>query len=405
MKPVLYSALAVIVVMALGACDQLRNPTEPDPVSAFTAKQSHTPAPPAGLVNVDVFGTTRTFWPYTGSSFSGVPQDPINLIFVGYADPRDIRAVLLSLDGDRRAFGFPDAFPFNCTWRDAIGGDVQTAYGEPDGWVGSAVQLECGDYRVLRFHMRLFPAGAYTLGNAHIDLSIPNTTGHQVISWEVAEQLVVADFARSGLLDSVAPLMVTSPINAAPFRGIPAIIYNGMPPDLRALAGGPAGDVTDSVPILTDGVATVLNLADVVSAEPGTDMQEFVIDFDQVIPKPFCASGPFDYLYVQGPVLLKQVTTYTLSGNLMTQFQASGSLKLTPVNPLTDPPTPIGETYDALVNQRDRALVTDHVTRVSSFQWQIELPPTGPFHGRLMVNLNVGPGQAYSYDMDVDCEP
>ena len=43
---------------------------------------------------------------------------------------------------------------------------------EAGGWVGSAVQLECGDYRVLRFHMRLFQAGDYTIGNTHLDLLV-----------------------------------------------------------------------------------------------------------------------------------------------------------------------------------------------------------------------------------------
>jgi hypothetical protein len=405
MKPTLLFVVIVATALVFTACGQTPNPTTSNNATSFTSARAPFEPPPAGLVNVDAFGNTLAFWPFTGTNFSGAPQDPVNLIFVGYADPRDIRAALLSLDGDRTAFGVPDAFPFNSTWRDAIGGDMQTAYGASSGWVGGAIQLECGDYRVLRFHLRLFSVGDYTLGNAHIDLAVPNTTAHQVISWEVAESLLVVDMLRSGLLDDDAPIMPTPQINPAPFRGIPAMIYNAMPPELRALAHGPAGDVTDSVPIFTDGTAAVFNLADVVSAEPGTDVQEFVINFAQMIPKPFCASGPFDFIYVEGPVLMKQTTTYTPSGNLITQFQASGSLKLTPMNPLTDPPTPIGETYDALVNQHDRGSVTDQITRVSSFQLQIELPSAGPFRGRLMVKLNVGPGEASSYDMSIDCEP
>jgi len=391
----------------LGACDRAMTPTSPDTNSTAITAGTNPPAPPSDLVSVDAFGTPLTIWPFTGTNFTGTPQDPINLIFLGQADPRDVRAALLSLDGDRTAFGLPDEFPFNCAWRDALGGDMQTAYTEAGGWVGSAVQLECGDYRVLRFHMRLFQAGDYTIGNTHLDLLVPNTTQHQVISWELAEQLVTVDLLRSGLLDDAIPLFPAPGINPAPFRGIPSVIYNGMPPELRAMIDGPAADIPDgdSVGIQTDGSATVFNLARQAEAIPGTDTQEIVVEFDQVIPKPFCSSSPWDYLYVKGPVLLKQTTTLTPSGNLSTKFHASGMLDITPVNPLTSPLTPIGETYQAIVNQHDRALITDQVTLVSSFQLQIELPPVGADRGRLMVSLNVGPGQAYNYDITADCEP
>ena len=72
----------------------------------------HEPPPPTDLVSVPEAGV---FWPYTGRDYSGSPTDPINLVFLGDADPRLIRQALLALDGNRTAFGFPDAFPFNCT--------------------------------------------------------------------------------------------------------------------------------------------------------------------------------------------------------------------------------------------------------------------------------------------------
>ena len=159
---------------------------------------------PSPLVTAQIGQDAVQFWPYTGTNFAGEPQDPINLIFFGQADPRDIRAALLSLNGDRTALGFPAEAPFNSTWDDAIG-DVQTAYGAtiggemalsptpargngPDrfcasrGWSGSAIQLACGAYEGMRFHLRLFKVGSWTLGNAHLDVSIPGTTEHQVIS-------------------------------------------------------------------------------------------------------------------------------------------------------------------------------------------------------------------------------
>ena len=87
-----------------------------------TANKFGTYAPaPSPLVTVSVGEDNLDFWPYTGGDFSSDPVCPINLIFIGEADPRDIRAALFSLDGDRTAAGFPDIPPFNDTWQDAIG--------------------------------------------------------------------------------------------------------------------------------------------------------------------------------------------------------------------------------------------------------------------------------------------
>jgi len=255
--------------------------------------------PPSPLVTVDAAGNSLTLWPFTGTDFSGATQDPMNLIFVGNVSARDLREALLALDGNRTAFGFPDQFPFNSTWQDAIGG-VQTGYGEPAGWVGNAIQLECGAYETIRFHIRFFEVGDYTLGGIHFEVIIPGTTAHQVISWELAEQFVTGDFLRSGLLGGV-PTQTVNPINPSPsFGEIPAVIYNGLPVVLRKGIGGPLENVTDPVPIATDGRATILNLVGSVPAEQMVSGQDFVINFNQVIPKLFCTSGPFDFLLVQG---------------------------------------------------------------------------------------------------------
>ena len=137
-----------------------------------------------------------------------------------------------------------------------------------------AIQLQCGDYGPIRFHLRLFEAGQYTLANVHFELLIPNTTEHQVLSWELAEQLVVADFARSGLLS--APPSLTAGINPAPWREIPAQIYNGVPVPLRAAIRGPLGNVSAPVPIGSDGRATILQTRREVGASAMVDRQEFV---------------------------------------------------------------------------------------------------------------------------------
>ena len=214
---------------------------------------------PSILVSFDFDGNNYQFWPYTGENFSGMPSDPVNLVFVGQADPAQIRAALLGLDGDRSALEMPLA-AFSDTWNDAIGG-VQVGYAEPNGWQGSVYQLECGDHNTIRFHLRLFKHGDWTVGSCHFEFLIPGTTDHQVLNWELAEQFVLADFQRSGLLDGALPMIPTGQINDSPFRTIPAMIYNELPPELRQLINGPPDNVTEDVPIITDGHAMILNLA------------------------------------------------------------------------------------------------------------------------------------------------
>ncbi len=393
----LIGACAIVVAAAVGACDEAAAPED----SAAPALGKHDGGLPAPSPIVTAAGVD--FWPFTGVDFTGNPQDPISLIFTGQSDPRALRAALLFLDGDRTGFGMPDVFPFNCTWKDAIGG-VQTGYGEPAGWVGSAIQLECGEDDPVRFHVRFFDLGDGTLGGAHFELLIPGTTDHQVISWELAEQLATVDFIRSGLLGA-APGQ-SGPINPAPsFREIPAVIYNGIPVELRAAIGGPLGDVTEPVPIGTDGSATILHLAGSRKGKADIARQELEIEFNQVIPKPFCESGPFDFLHVFGPVRLRQQVVFTPSGNFVSQFHANGHLELTPVNPLTEPPTPIGTTYRANVNEHHKGIVTDNVSLASQFQLQIEIPPRGPFRGALIAHLNVGPGGSSHHSLEIRCEP
>jgi len=367
---------------------------------------------PSPLVIAQIGQDAVQFWPYTGTNFTGEPQDPINLIFFGQADPRDIRAALLSLSGDRTALGFPAEAPFNSTWDDAIG-DVQTAYGAtigvetalsptpaggngPDrfcvsrGWSGGAIQLACGPYEGMRFHLRLFKVGSWTLGNAHLDVLIPGTTDHQVVSWEVAEQFVIADFMRSGLLDPAMPMIPTDQINASPFRTIPAIIYNGMPVELQGLLGGPLGNVTEDVPIGTDGRAMILNLANKVPRVVEVRTQDFVINFNQAIPKPFCSSGPTDYLYVTGPVHLVQTARLSHSGSYDVSFSASGELSATPIDPTTGQPT--GDILKASVRERHDGMLNSRSFSASSSKYLKLGKPEQTGSGRnftyLMVNSN-----------------
>ena len=226
---------AALVALALAGCSETQNVPPTSPVKPTAAHAAKTAAAPSPIVELAIPGNTLHLYPFVGSTFGAVQieADPINIFFTGNAKPLGLRAALLALDGDRTSFGLPDQFPFNCTWSDASG-DLQGAYVEPLGWIGNAIQLQCGDYVPMRFHLRLFDAGTVTIGGTHMDLNVPGTEQHDPISWEVPRQIVMIDLIRSGYL-AAAPVF-TEPFTPTPtFRTIPAFLYNGIPSALRAV--------------------------------------------------------------------------------------------------------------------------------------------------------------------------
>jgi hypothetical protein len=389
---------AVLIVALAGCIDDVSTMGSPIGSDAIRMSETRTGADlvPTPIASAALGDRAVELWPYTGSNFSGTPQDPINLIFFGENDPRQIRAALMSLGGDRSAFGFPNSFPFNCTWSDAIGG-VQTAYSADANWLGSAVQLECGPFGPIRFHMRLFRAGGATLGAVHFELLVPGTTEHAVLSWKLAQQLVTADFARSGLLGG-APTP-TAMLHPTEFREILAPIYNGLPVPLRAAIGGPIENVTANVPIQSTGVAMMFNLARSVPVVPNEDVESFVVTWNQVVPKPFCSQGPSSFVHVQGPLTLSQRAGVDASGEYHVEFITGGTLRLTPV-----PPTPLEATYTAEIQETHSGTLTDGNQKADMFQLQQELPSEGPYRGTLRSDLKVGPTQSASkYSLEIEC--
>lgn len=386
--------LAALAPLAAVAC---RDSATLAPTSPTTAPEaSRAAGAPSPIVDVAISGRTLHLYPFAGSTFGTKPEeaDPINVIFTGSVEPRGLRAALLALDGDRTAFGLPNAFPFNCTWSDAIG-EVQGVYVEPMGWLGSAIQLQCGDYSPMRFHLRLFGAGdGLTIGGAHTDLLAPGTQEHKVISWKLARLMVMVDFARSGILS--APPGYTAPFTPTPtFRTLMMPLYNGLPPALRVAIEGPMENVTSDWPIPNDGLAVVLNVASTPETERMVLRRKFTIDFDQTIPKPFCESGPYDYIYVTGPIDFDQRIVVTPSGNYISKFHATGHLDVTPV--------PDGETFRAVVNQSTTGIVTDRTTLSSMLQMQLLLPPSVATHGRLTLTVRIGPDGLTAYSAEETC--
>lgn len=386
---------ALLSLAAATACAD--NPLPPSIPTAQVSANHGAPAP-AGVVTVASFGGPLTLWPFTGTDVAGTQSDPINLVFAGQADPRNVRAALMGLDGNRSAFGFPASAPFDCRWSDTPSGGIQATWNEDAGWSGNAIQLQCGDYAPLRFHVRLFRAGARTVGNAHFEVLIPGTADHQVLSWELAKQLVTVDLMRSGLLDPSAPLAPTGAITPAPsFKTIPAIIFNGLPPELQALAAGAPGNVTADVPIANDGSAMAFNIAGQAAPAAGTS-RTFTIDFGQVVPKPFCAD-PGSYVHVSGPVVLRESATIE-SGTYTSEFSAEGELQVVPVDPVTGA---MGTPYKALVRQHHRTALDDRGDNVSSRIMQILLPARQPGHGQLIATIEVDSRGTAQADTRISC--
>ncbi len=339
---------------------------------------------PGDLVTVDCFGRSFTLWPFTGAELDGDPMDPVNLIFSGHADPMHIRAALLALDGDRSALGLPDAYPFNQVWKDAIGGGVQATYAEEGRWVGSVIQLTLGDYEPVRFHLRLFRTAArddeglpITIGAAHFEVLIPGTTDHQVLSWNVAKEIVVGDMMRTGLVDPAQHLMPTGPITPAPgFRTIIPDVYNNLPPELLAIIGGPPVPVDGPVDIPNDGQAMMVYLAGPAEVTSGRFDQMTTVSFGQFVPRPYCSTGPEDWLWIEGDVEFHNTTRVDRRGRYSYRGGYRGLLTAVPVDINTG--QPIGEPFTADVWGRQHGFLGSNHGLVRGFDKKITHESGGP---------------------------
>jgi hypothetical protein len=313
---------------------------------------------PAEIAEITSGDLSIAFWPYTGTALHDSPMDPINVVFKGQASPLQIRQALLSLDGNRPEF--PAMPPFTLPWTDAIGGDVQTTYLSEGGWEGCVIQLTLGEYAGLRVHLRLFgtslsdgEGGTWTLGGAHFEMMIPGTSEHQVMSWELAEQVVMYDMARTGLLGAYPE--PTGLINSAPsFRGIPPFIYNGlvtdesgMGPMLLTALEYPVEVQSADYPLPTDGQGTLFILGGALPVTADLHSTEVVIDYEQAIPRPLCSDGPYDWLWVTGPITFTTDVVVSLNG--IYQYQSSYDAVLTAVPIDIETMQPVGLPFEAQV--------------------------------------------------------
>lgn len=388
------ASLAALVI-ALSACSD-GNPiapimSAPSPTKGIAGNES--PAP-GGMVTVALGSESLPLWPFTGSDFSGAAKDPINLIFLGKADPREIRASLMSLPGSGRPGPLAG---ITCTWDDAVG-DPQTNYAVGDGWVGSAIQLECGNFQGPRFHLRMFRQGDVTVANVHYEILIPGTNIHEVLSWEFAELFVTADIARTGFLGAApAPSGTITP--SPYYRAVQAPVVPFLTAQQIASLGLLVnGDGTASIP--NDGRATVLTLAGAAPLVKGLVDRDIIVQFAQVIPKPFCTAGTTGYLYVSGPVTV-HIRAGIKGNNYESEWSAAGTLTLIPFNPLNGQFA--GAPYQGVVNIRNATQVTDGKSAVEFLSDQRELPDVDATRGVRIEHLRAREEGRDVATLSIDC--
>jgi hypothetical protein len=395
-------------VAALAACDSGAS-TQPEAIEPPGGRTTE-PAP-SGVITTTVAGLTGpvSLYPYTRTEFAaGDDFDPVNLVFVGFADPRSIRAVLLGLDGGRTAAlgasmpGYPAVAPFNCRWHDAIG-DMQTAYGGDDGWVGSVVQLACGDFGPVRFHLRLFRLGGFTVANAHFEMLIPGTADHQVLSWERAEAFVSYDLLRSGAADP-ASVAVTDVINTETHRTILKDLWNGLVASgdgqallafVRPDLASPAPAVEQDEPIRNgDGRATVIRLTARQPLVAGTYLETVPIDYDQDIPRPFCPAVP-RFMHVSGHLDLVKRITIDAHGKYRSDFSTSGTLSARDLA--------TGVEYSARIADHQESTMSDDEQTALATVERRELPAGQAPNGYLFTRLQVGPAGLTQFERQEEC--
>jgi hypothetical protein len=402
MRKVLYLTMALTLLWAAGCSNENTLSLTADSEDEFIAAQNKGAAvafetgdmPPAGLVSVNVGGASMSCWPFTGRSFDGNGVDPINLIFTGQADPMQVREALLSLDGNRAALGLPPVYPFDQRWHDTLVGGVQTGYDESGGWRASVIQLSLGNYGPVRFHLRLFRSGAttaagapITLGSAHFEAMIPGTSEHEVLSWEVAEQIVVGDMMRSGLLDPAQHIGQTTQINPAPsWRTINPAVYNGLPAGLIQIIDGPPQPQTDPIPIENDGRATTIHLMGALPISAMEYSRSRTVEFGQYVPRPFCSTSPFDWLYISGSVELHTVVLVDEDGRFSYSGGYEGTIFATPIDISTG--QPVGAPFDADVRGKQHGFLSHNTAHVSASDRKMSLEDGGPQIN--VISLHVG---------------
>ena len=211
------------------------------------------------------------------------------------------------------------------------------------------------------------------------------------------QQLLTADLACTGLLGA-APTPAAQ-THSQFFGEIPAAVWDGMPAGLRQLTGHSPSAVAP-VPILSTGYAMPFELAGRVPVTPDEEVEDLAVQWNQIIPKPFCAAGPAHFVRVEGPLRFTQRSGIDASGEHHTEMVAQGRLRITPITP----PDGSFESYDAEIVVNQVGTITDEMTKTLLNDLRRELPDLGPFRGTSHDRVQTGPTAAASMHLlNVGC--
>jgi len=154
------------------------------------------------------------------------------------------------------------------------------------------------------------------------------------------------------------------------------------------------------VPIPNDGKAAILCVAGQAPVEDGNEAQNFTLEYAQMVPAPFCSSGPLDYVYLAGPLVHEKVVTIS-SGRFQYSSMITGHLTATPMNVLVNPPVPAGEPFKVIINDAQRGILDGDFYRVT-FEVS-RVAPTNPGVEKLMSILHLSSNGEDFYRTKTQC--
>jgi hypothetical protein len=120
----------------------------------------------------------------------------------------------------------------------------------------------------------------------------------------------------------------------------------------------------------------ILNLTGSLPVTAGTHEESVVIDYGQFVPRPFCADGPYDWLYVEGPVTFTLRTRVDRHGLYSASGGYAGTITATPVDIATG--QPIGEPFKGRVSSLQYGLLGNRTACVLQADRKLTREAAGP---------------------------
>ena len=142
-----------------------------------------------------------------------------------------------------------------------------------------------------------------------------------------------------------------------------ATVGAGLPAELIQLISGPARPQAEPVPIGSNGHATTIHLAAARPVRPMTYTNTTFVDFGQFIPRPFCSTGPADWLHITGGVEFFTSVKVNHAGRFSYRGGYRGTIYATPVD-INNDGQPIGEMFEADVRGRQHGAINEFMADV-----------------------------------------